>query len=108
MSERPSTYLDRILAAHRATAAEDGRGVDQLVELATALPPTRGFQAALQRTDGVAVVAEIKRRSPSKGDLNADLDPAAIATAYAAGGAACLSVLTDHDFFGGSPEDLQA
>jgi indole-3-glycerol phosphate synthase len=53
------------------------------------------------------VVAEVKRRSPSKGDLAAGLDPAELARAYERGGATCLSVLTDVEFFGGSPEDLR-
>lgn len=110
---RPSaTYLDRILAAHRATATDDRRSLDQLVDQARTQPPTRDFSAALSADattgDRLAVVAEIKRRSPSKGDLHSDLDPAALAGAYEQGGAAALSVLTDRDFFGGSPEDLQA
>lgn len=56
----------------------------------------------------MAVISEVKRRSPSKGDLFPDLDPAVLAGQYAAGGASCLSVLTDEDWFGGSVEDLQA
>ena len=57
---------------------------------------------------GMAIISEIKRRSPSKGDLFADLDPATLARSYAAGGANCLSVLTDEEHFGGSPADLAA
>jgi len=67
----------------------------------------RGFGAAL-RVSGLQVIAEIKRRSPSRGDLNLNLDPAEQARAYAAGGAAAISVLTEPDFFGGSLEDLEA
>ncbi len=100
------TYLSKILAAHRAAAAEDQRSLDALVEQAGSVAPTRGFAAALRRTEGVAVISEIKRRSPSKGALNPDLDPAEWAGSYAAGGASCLSVLTDVEFFGGSGEDL--
>jgi indole-3-glycerol phosphate synthase len=104
------TYLDRIVEAHRAEAAVDHRSLDALLARASSSPPTRGFRAALaSATDGVvAVIAEVKRRSPSKGDLAVALDPADLARAYAAGGAACLSVLTDREFFGGSPDDLAA
>ncbi|WP_426572363.1 indole-3-glycerol phosphate synthase TrpC [Aquihabitans sp. McL0605] len=103
-----ATYLDRIVAAHREAAAADQRSVDDLREQAAALPPTRGFAAALAAADGLAVIAEVKRASPSKGDLNRDLDPAAVASAYAAGGATCLSVLTDADWFSAVDGDLQA
>jgi indole-3-glycerol phosphate synthase len=103
-----ATYLDTIVAAHRAAAARDERRVDDLVTEASALPPTRGFAAALEAGATLAVISEIKRRSPSKGDLLPDLDPAALARAYEDGGAACLSVLTDAEFFGGSVADLQA
>jgi indole-3-glycerol phosphate synthase len=103
-----ATYLDRILAAHRARAEADDRPLDRLVDAARAAAPVRGFAAALRSPGGLGVIAEVKRRSPSKGDLFVDLDPAEVARAYERGGAACLSVLTDHEFFGGSPADLQA
>lgn len=67
--------------------------------------PTRGFREALTG-EGVDVISEVKRRSPSKGDLWPGLDAAELARAYAAGGAACLSVLTDQEWFGGSVDDL--
>jgi indole-3-glycerol phosphate synthase len=89
-------------------AEADVRRLDPLVAEAVRMPPTRGFRAQLVAEPGLAVIAEIKRRSPSKGDLAPDLDPAVLARRYAEGGAACLSVLTDAEFFGGSPGDLQA
>jgi indole-3-glycerol phosphate synthase len=73
--------------------------------------PARGFRAALETvaaSGDIAVISEIKRRSPSKGELAAGLDPIELAQQYERGGAACLSVLTDIDFFGGSIEDLVA
>jgi indole-3-glycerol phosphate synthase len=87
-------------------AATDGRPLDELVGLGRAMAPTRGFAGVLAAAPGLSVIAEIKRRSPSKGALHVDLDPVAVAAAYAAGGAACLSVLTDAEFFGGSIDDL--
>lgn len=103
-------YLDKILDHHRAMAANDDRDIDQLVEAASRLPRCRGFIQRLE-SDSVAhlaVIAEVKRRSPSKGDLFTDLDARQLADTYARGGASCISVLTDEEFFGGSREDLAA
>ena len=106
---RVQTYLAPILAAHREAAAADRRPVGPLVDAARAMGPARGFAAALraQASAGrLAVIAEVKRRSPSRGDLAADLVPGVLAKAYAGGGAAAVSVLTDEAFFGGSAADL--
>jgi indole-3-glycerol phosphate synthase len=73
---------------------------------AAAAPPARDLGAALTGA-GLGVIAEIKRRSPSAGDIAPGLDPAALATAYASGGASAISVLTEEDHFGGSIEDLR-
>lgn len=102
------TYLDRIVEQHRAAAGDDTRTLAGLLAPTAAMAPCRGFRAALLASTELSVIAEIKRRSPSKGELRRNLDPAATATAYAAGGASCLSVLTDEEFFAGSVDDLQA
>jgi indole-3-glycerol phosphate synthase len=105
--------LARILAAKRAEveAARAVRGLDVLEAAAAHAPPVRDFHAALRsRIDAgrAAVIAEIKKASPSRGVLREHFDPAAIAGSYEAHGAACLSVLTDREFFQGAPEYLQA
>ncbi len=101
-----ATYLDRILCAHRERSRADTRRLADLLTKVQDAPPARGFRDSLTAVDGLGVIAEIKRRSPSKGDLAIDLDPSAVAREYVDGGATCLSVLTDVDHFGGSPDDL--
>src|SRR6202451_2765613 len=101
------TYLADILAAHRVRADADGRALSDLVEQAASTPPPRDFVGAL-RVDAMSCIAEINRRSPSKGDLDPGLQADLVAKDYVAGGAACLSVLTDVGFFGGSVADLAA
>src|SRR5213078_4518328 len=81
--------------------------IDRLKRLATSVPPPRDAYAAL-RAAGVGVIAEVKRSSPSKGQLAEIPDPAALAREYAAGGARCVSVLTEGRWFGGSLDDLAA
>lgn len=103
-----ATYLDRILEDHREIAKSDHRSIEGMIIEAGQMPSTRGFGAALGNQSRLSVISEIKRRSPSKGDIFADLDPAILARAYESGGASCLSVLTDGAHFGGSVADLQA
>ena len=100
-----TSVLDGILAAHRKSAEADDRPLDSLIRAAGSTAPARPFRAELAGP-GFSVIAEVKRRSPSAGTLSADLRPASLARAYEAGGAAALSVLTDAEFFGGTPADL--
>jgi len=108
-----SDLLRRILESKRAEVAAAQRIVSrcEIEARARAAAPARDFVAAIRakRAAGQsAVIAEIKRASPSKGLLRADFDPGAIARAYEAAGAACLSVLTDVAYFQGAPEHLVA
>jgi len=108
-----SDVLTRILAAKRREVDERRAAipVDEIRRRAAAAAPVRGFERALRARIArgePAVIAEIKRASPSRGLIRADFDPARIARSYEANGAACLSVLTDREFFGGSEDDLRA
>ena len=102
-----SDILNRILArkAEEIEQRSRVRPLDELRARAQQQPATRGFVRAIERklqAGEAAVIAEVKKASPSKGLIRKDFDPAAIARSYEAGGAACLSVLTDVDFFQGS------
>jgi indole-3-glycerol phosphate synthase len=110
MTVRPDTFLETILASTRATVGAS-KAVTPLSELerrALAHHP-RGWAAALRRqaATGTAVIAEVKKASPSKGVIRADFDPSWLARRYRAGGAAALSVLTDEPYFQGSLRNLQ-
>ena len=108
-----SDILARILATKRREVDESKARTPlaRLREQANQAGPARGFASALRAKVAAArpaVIAEIKRASPSKGLIRADFDPARIARSYEANGASCLSVLTDREYFGGSADDLRA
>jgi indole-3-glycerol phosphate synthase len=114
-----SSFLARASAGARLAAERRASElpIAELRRAAAAAPPARGFRAAVSRRSGergerysggeVALIAEVKRRSPSKGDLRPDLDPAALAGAYRDGGASAISVLTEPEHFAGSADDLR-
>jgi indole-3-glycerol phosphate synthase len=108
-----SDLLARICADKRAevAAAKAARPLAAVEAAAGATPPPRGFIAALEHSvmaSGYGLIAESQKASPSRGLIRADFSPAVLARAYAAGGAACLSVLTDAPYFQGLPVHLEA
>jgi len=105
-----ASVLDRIVASARARAAESKRGADlRSLERAAELHVPRGFRRALRSRsrDGVAVIAELKKASPSKGLIRENFSPAELAGELEGAGAAALSVLTDEEFFHGSLQNLR-
>ena len=106
------TILEKIKAykLEEIAAAKAARPLSEVEDAARNAPPLRPFAEALQEAsrEGYGLIAEIKKASPSKGVIRADFQPAEIAASYEAGGAACLSVLTDIDFFQGADAYLEA
>lgn len=103
------TILEQIVAAKKeeVARAQAMLSVAQLRKLAAQAPPPRDFFAALAAPGGIKLIAEVKQASPSRGILRPDFDPLAIAKAYAAHGAACISVLTDQRWFQGSLDHVR-
>lgn len=102
MIAKTGTVLDKILATKQeeVEALHARTPLAQLQARSADLPPTRGFADALRQPE-VALIAEVKKASPSKGIIRADFDPVALARAYEVGGASCLSILTDEQYFQG-------
>lgn len=105
-----TNILDKIVAKKREEieAARRQRPLEQLHEQLASAPPVRDFVGALEKCGSdVGVIAEVKKASPSAGLIREDFDPVTIAQIYEANGAACISVLTDAEFFRGSLDDLR-
>jgi indole-3-glycerol phosphate synthase len=101
-----TNILDRIVAVKRREVESIAGQRLELQSRASSAAPARGFAAALRRPSKVRLLAEVKRRSPSAGDIRPGADPVEVARAYQSGGAAALSVLTDREFFGGDLDAL--
>ena len=99
--------LQQIVASADERARQTDMTIDELRARAAGAPPVRDFAGAL-KSPGLSIIAEIKRRSPSAGDIDILLDPAEQAIAYESGGADAISVLTEPNFFGGSLQDLES
>ncbi len=104
------SILDRIVATtlRDLAARKDRVSLDELERAANDASPPRNFLDAIRNSEDVALIAEVKKASPSKGTIREDFDPIQIATCYAENGATCISVLTDVPFFQGSLEYLAA
>src|SRR5687767_12179015 len=98
------SLLTRIFERKREEVARASQSVplDQIKGQAADAEPPRGFRGALQNADGLALIAEVKKASPSKGIIRPDFDAAEVAKAYERASAHCLSVLTDEHYFQGS------
>jgi indole-3-glycerol phosphate synthase len=101
-----TNILDRIVAVKRREVESIAGQRLELQSRAASAAPARGFAAALRHPSEVRLLAEVKRRSPSAGDIRPGADPVEVAQAYQSGGAAALSVLTDREFFGGDLDAL--
>jgi indole-3-glycerol phosphate synthase len=102
----PEDILQRIVETKRSEVEALKRSLSGLRDRAEDAPPPRDFIGSLRGGNSVAVIAEIKRRSPGAGEIRPDLDPLLLGPTYESGGAAALSVLTDEEYFGGSLGDL--
>jgi indole-3-glycerol phosphate synthase len=103
------SVLDKIFAHKRIEVARASANlpINELIARAADVLPTRGFRRAIESQDGLALIAEVKKASPSQGLIRDPFEPDQIALAYERAGATCLSVLTDVDYFQGSPENLR-